>query len=60
MRAINRFEETRTPWPCGVPGAGEPPNLLLRLAGIGYFFLRLFDSISTPTILVPSANIRAV
>ena len=43
-RALDRFEDTRSPWPCGVPGAGESPNLLLGLAGIGYFFLRLHDS----------------
>jgi lantibiotic modifying enzyme len=24
------------PWPCGVPGAGETPGLLIGLAGIGY------------------------
>ncbi len=57
-RALQRYEDTRTPWPCGVPGAGEAPNLLLGLAGVGYFLLRLFDSMSTPTILVPSCTIR--
>ena len=40
-RAIERFEERRAPWPCGVPGAGETPNLMLGTAGIGYFMLRL-------------------
>ena len=42
-RALDRFEAMRSPWPCGVPGAGESPNLLLGVAGIGYFLLRLYD-----------------
>jgi hypothetical protein len=29
------------PWPCGIPGAGEAPGLMLGTAGIGYFYLRL-------------------
>src|SRR5262249_30412330 len=28
-------------WPCGT-GAGETPSLMLGLAGIGYFYLRLY------------------
>jgi len=55
-RALDRFEYARMPWPCGVPGAGESPNLLLGLAGIGYFFLRLFDSQQAPTVLLPAAT----
>jgi len=39
-----RYQKTNLPWPCGVPGGGETPNLMLGLAGIGYFYLRLFDS----------------
>jgi lantibiotic modifying enzyme len=54
LRALERFEEARAPWPCGVPSAGESPNLFLGLAGIGYFFLRLYDSRAVPTILLPS------
>jgi lantibiotic modifying enzyme len=30
-------------WPCGVSGTGEAPGLLLGLAGIGHFYLRLHD-----------------
>ena len=30
-------------WKCGVPGGGGSPGLLLGLAGIGHFFLRLHD-----------------
>ena len=54
LRAIDRFEEARAPWPCGVPGAGESPSLLLGLAGIGYLMLRLLDPVSHPTVLLPS------
>jgi lantibiotic modifying enzyme len=50
-RGIAYYEEQRSPWPCGVPGAGETPNLMLGLAGIGYFYLRLHDSTTTPSIL---------
>lgn len=39
-----RYRKMNLPWPCGVPGAGETPNLMLGLAGIGYFYLRLHDS----------------
>jgi lantibiotic biosynthesis protein len=40
------------PWPCGVPAAGENPSLMLGLAGIGYFYLRLADPSATPTVLI--------
>lgn len=63
-RALDRFEDEREPWPCGVPGAGESPNLLLGLAGIGDFLLRLCDSRGIPSALTPSfankAWVRAV
>jgi type 2 lantibiotic biosynthesis protein LanM len=55
-QALSRFEKNGLPWPCGIPNAGESPNLLLGLAGIGYFFLRLYDSRKTPTVLVPAAQ----
>ena len=54
-RALDRVEDARAHWPCGVPGAGETPNLLLGLAGIGYFFLRLHDSREIPSALLPAA-----
>ena len=55
-QALGRFEETRTPWPCGIPNAGETPSLLLGLAGVGYFFLRLYNSREIPTVLLPAAH----
>ena len=54
-RALDRFEDARSPWPCGVPGAGESPNLLLGVAGIGYFLLRLYDSENVRSALLPAA-----
>jgi lantibiotic modifying enzyme len=35
-----------------VPGAGETPNLMLGLAGIGYFYLRLADSSKHRSVLM--------
>ena len=40
------------PWPCGVSGAGETPNLMLGAAGIGHYYLRLHDTVSVPSILI--------
>ena len=54
-RALDRFEDAGMPWPCGVMGAGETPNLLLGLAGIGHFFLRLYDSAQVGTVLLPGS-----
>jgi lantibiotic modifying enzyme len=39
-------------WPCGIPGGGEAPNLMLGLAGIGHFFLRLHNPATTPSVLI--------
>jgi lantibiotic modifying enzyme len=38
---IEHFESQRMSWPCGLPGAGETPALMLGTAGIGHFYLRL-------------------
>jgi len=54
-RALDRFEDGGMPWSCGVMDAGETPNLLLGLAGIGYFFLRLYDSAQVSTVLLPGS-----
>jgi lantibiotic modifying enzyme len=54
-RALERFDAPGMPWPCGVPGAGETPNLMLGTAGIGYFLLRLHDARRFPTPLLPAA-----
>jgi type 2 lantibiotic biosynthesis protein LanM len=56
LSALDRFEKAGIPWPCGVLNAGETPNLLLGLAGIGYFFLRAYNSQIIPTILLPASR----
>jgi lantibiotic modifying enzyme len=38
---LARYQEAEMPWPCGLPGIGELPSLMLGIAGIGYFYLRL-------------------
>jgi type 2 lantibiotic biosynthesis protein LanM len=51
-RGIQAVLMQRNPWPCGVLSGGEAPNLMLGLAGIGYFYLRLYDSSAVPSILL--------
>lgn len=48
---VTHFSQTRIPWPCAVP-AGESPNLMFGLAGIGHFYLRLHDPAAVPSLLV--------
>jgi lantibiotic modifying enzyme len=62
LRGIERYEKNRIPWPCGVLGAGETPNLMLGLAGIGYFYLRLYDSVVNPpvVIILPEEDLSTV
>jgi len=40
-----------TPWPCGLEDAGEAPGLMLGLAGIGYFYLRMHGRADVPSLL---------
>ena len=39
-------------WPGGVPNADEMVGLMMGVAGIGYFYLRLHDEAKTPSILM--------
>jgi lantibiotic modifying enzyme len=50
---VERFERRRVPWPCGLYEANETPGLMLGLAGIGHFYLRMADPGRTPTVLLP-------
>jgi type 2 lantibiotic biosynthesis protein LanM len=50
-RGIQAVHQHRNSWPCGVLSGGETPNLMLGTAGIGYFYLRLYDSTAVPSIL---------
>ena len=51
-QAIVTYEEQKLPWPCGTLGAVEVPGLMLGLAGIGYFYLRLADAVQVPSVLI--------
>jgi type 2 lantibiotic biosynthesis protein LanM len=51
-QGIEAFCRHDLPWPCGVPGGGETPSLMLGLAGIGYFYLRLYDPAGVPSVLL--------
>lgn len=44
-------------WPCGL-SRGTNPSLMVGLAGIGYFYLKLVDP-SVPSLLLPSTRSRA-
>jgi lantibiotic modifying enzyme len=56
LNGINAFHAQGLPWPCGVMGGGETPNLMLGLAGIGYFYLRLHDAARAPSVLLLRAG----
>ncbi|HUN41403.1 MAG TPA: lanthionine synthetase LanC family protein [Acetobacteraceae bacterium] len=60
MRGVDQFEDLALPWPCGVPGAGETPNLMLGLSGIGYFLLRLYDSENISSVLLPPPGVACL
>lgn len=55
---IAQFHATRTPWPCGVYVGNETPNLMLGSAGIGHFYLRLYDSAAVPSVLLITPEAR--
>jgi hypothetical protein len=47
---IKRYRDNENRWPCGSQG-GETPGLMLGLAGIGYFYLRLSSPSVPPTLI---------
>ncbi len=47
---IGTYAKSGLQWPCGTHG-GMTPGMLLGLAGIGYFYLRLYHP-ATPSILI--------
>jgi lantibiotic modifying enzyme len=53
---IAQYHNNDIPWPCGVAGSGETPNLMMGLAGIGYFYLRLHAPTIVPSILLLKAQ----
>jgi lantibiotic modifying enzyme len=60
-QGIEEIESQDLRWPCGVTDGDQTPNLMLGTAGIGYFYLRLYDWHNTPpvTILPVHAHERA-
>lgn len=52
------YASTDAPWPCGVLNGGETPALMLGVAGIGYFYLRLANPSTPSMLLMPSAATR--
>jgi lantibiotic biosynthesis protein len=50
LEGIERYGNGGLPWPCGAAD-GQTPSLFLGLAGIGRFYLRLFDQ-ALPSILL--------
>ncbi|HVR41698.1 MAG TPA: lanthionine synthetase LanC family protein [Thermoanaerobaculia bacterium] len=51
-RGIDAFSQPHNPWPCGVNGGGETPGMMMGLAGIGWFYLRLHDTARVPSVLL--------
>lgn len=52
LAAVEQYRKSLSPWPCGVLQGGETPGLLLGLAGIGHFYLRLQDPAGVPSVLI--------
>ncbi|HEX8721578.1 MAG TPA: lanthionine synthetase LanC family protein [Pyrinomonadaceae bacterium] len=52
LAGIDLYRKSQSPWPCGVLQGGETPGLLLGLAGIGHFYLRLHDPVAVPPVLI--------
>jgi lantibiotic biosynthesis protein len=51
LHGIEKYMNTQLAWPCGIL-VGETPDLMLGLAGIGYFYLRLHDSQKIPPAII--------
>ncbi len=49
---VERYSIADIPWPTGVPSGADTPSLMLGTAGIGYFYLRLYDPKAVPPILM--------
>lgn len=54
-RGIEQHAAPRIPWPCGIRGVGEVPGLMTGLAGVGHFYLRLHDPMTSGSLLLPDA-----
>jgi len=52
LSGIERYSSISAEWPCLTEGE-QALGLLTGLAGVGYFYLRMFDS-RVPCVLAPS------
>ena len=50
---IQRYHNAQLPWPGGISGNRETPGMMMGLAGIGYYYLRLSDPGTFATVLLP-------
>lgn len=51
VAGIERYAQPQQPWPCGTNG-GETPSLMLGLAGIGAYYLRLYGAVMVPLLII--------
>jgi lantibiotic biosynthesis protein len=56
LRGIENYEAQKLPWPCGGPGGLESAGLMMGLAGISYYYLRMADPQGTPSLLIFSPS----
>lgn len=56
QNGIQHILKEGRPWPCGNSGVGETPSLMLGTAGISHFYLRLYDAVKVPSILITTPN----
>ena len=56
LEGIEKFANQNIDWPCGTIGSVSDPSLMLGEAGIGYFYLRLYDS-TIPSVLLPTSSL---
>lgn len=55
-QGIEQFESQGLRWPCGITDGDQTPNLMLGTAGIGYFYLRLYDRYNVPSALIAETH----
>jgi len=51
-RGIELYDRAGIPWPCGIAGGGFNPSLMLGVAGVGHFFLRLHAPATVDSVLI--------
>ncbi len=54
--ALHKYGAGKKAWPCGILNGEETPDLMLGLAGIGHFYLRLYDRLKIPSVLLVRPN----